>query len=151
VLRDGRTFFLDRSLGGIVVADAIKNYLAPGEAVVVHDELFEQDVEDDVWLEHVGRQQWIALSKDDAIIRKNPPALVAILSCRVKIFVLTKQDMKGGHMASLFVSALPQMRKIVDKYPGPFIVQIEEDGHMRGPLTEKRIVKMLWDKHRIRF
>lgn len=42
------TFFVDRSLGGRIVADALR---AAGAAFVVHDDHFERDAPDQKWLE----------------------------------------------------------------------------------------------------
>jgi hypothetical protein len=45
------TFFVDRSLGGRVVAEALR---AAGEAVEVHDDHFAVDAADQTWLADVG-------------------------------------------------------------------------------------------------
>jgi PIN like domain len=78
LLLEKQTYFIDRSLGGNLVAAALNAKITADESVETHDRLFPQDTDDDVWLGHVGEKGWIALSKDDAIIHRNAPALVAI-------------------------------------------------------------------------
>lgn len=145
--------FVDRSLGGVVVANALRRAIESQEmtdTVIVHDDHFDKDTDDDVWLRHVGERKWVALSKDDAITRKNAPALVAIVHYSVRMFVLLRQDMRGEHMAQLFVDALPSMRRILDKYSAPFIAPIDGNGRVKGVLTEKRILEILRHRHGIK-
>src|SRR3954469_18720819 len=53
-------FFIDRSLGGQVVAEALR---AAGEQVEVHDDHFARDASDETWLGAVGAKGWVVLSK----------------------------------------------------------------------------------------
>jgi len=73
------TFFVDRSLGGKVVADALR---AAGEAVEVHDDHFAADAADQTWLAEIGMRAWVVLSKDDRI-RRNPVEREALLPGRL--------------------------------------------------------------------
>jgi hypothetical protein len=58
--------------------------------------------------------------------------------------------MRGEHMGRLFADALPKMRKIISKFEPPFIAQLDANGSLTGPLTEKRIVGLVKDKYGIR-
>ena len=49
-------FFVDRSLGGHVVAQALRE---AGEQVEVHDDHFARDATDETWLAEVGAKGWI--------------------------------------------------------------------------------------------
>ena len=55
------TLFLDRSLGRVVVADALR---AQGAAVEIHGDHFRHDTADEVWLTEIARRGWIVLTKD---------------------------------------------------------------------------------------
>lgn len=147
------TFFVDRSLGGVVVARSLRHAMeheGAADIVITHDDHFEKDTEDDVWLRHVGEHDWIALSKDDAITRKNAPALVAIVHHGVRMFVLLRQDLKGEQMAHLFVGALPVMRRILVRHSRPFVAPIDGNGRVKGVLTEKKLLEILRHRHGIR-
>ena len=57
-------FFLDRSLGKHIVANALRQ---AGAVVKLHDDHFPQDARDEEWLREVGRREWIVLTKDSRI------------------------------------------------------------------------------------
>jgi hypothetical protein len=67
-LPEASTFFVDRSLGGKILADALK---AAGERIEIHDDHFPKDATDELWLAKVCAKGWVILSKDDRI-RRNP-------------------------------------------------------------------------------
>jgi len=50
------TFFIDRSLGRFAVAEALRG---AGVWVETHDQHFQQDEQDGVWLLEVGRRGWV--------------------------------------------------------------------------------------------
>lgn len=97
-LADPFTFFVDRSLGGVFVAAAIRQ---AGLKVVVHDDEFEPDARDVDWLREVGRRGWVVLTKD-ARIRTNALERGALLSANVAAFMLGRGDMTGPRMASTY-------------------------------------------------
>lgn len=117
-------FFVDRSLGKRVVAQALRD---AGVAVKVHDDHFPQDATDVEWLTAAGKQDWVVLSKDKQI-RRNPLERAAIATASVKAFFLTQQGISGPEMASIFVKALPGMVARADSQPGPFIYTISRAG-----------------------
>jgi predicted nuclease of predicted toxin-antitoxin system len=89
--------FVDRSLGGRVVADALRG---AGEDVRAHDDLFAQDTDDEVWLAEMGKRGWVVLTKD-ALIRRDSLQRRALLSANVAAFVLARGDVSGAVMAAL--------------------------------------------------
>lgn len=58
------TFFVDRSLGRRAVPSALRQ---AGFDVVVHDDVFAADTDDEIWLREAGVKGWIVLVKDDRI------------------------------------------------------------------------------------
>jgi hypothetical protein len=104
------TFFIDRSLGGHVVADGLRG---SGEKVRVHDDLFAQDTDDEVWLADVGQRRWVVLTKD-VLIRRDSLQRRALLAANVAAFVLARGDVSGSVMASAFVTALPLDGQVFD-------------------------------------
>ena len=57
--------FCDRSLGRYKVPARLRLLLP---VVHAHDELFAQDVDDEVWLRTAGERGWIVLTRDDRIL-----------------------------------------------------------------------------------
>jgi len=51
-------FFIDRCLG-TKLADSLRNV---GATVEIHDDHFEQDIEDEDWLREVGKRNWVVLT-----------------------------------------------------------------------------------------
>src|SRR4051794_37837765 len=101
------TFFVDRSLGGRIVADALRK---ADELVEVHDDHFAIDAPDEIWLPDVGARGWVVLSKDDRI-RRNPVERAALRAAGVAAFFLGRSDLRGEQMAAAFVTAVGAMKK----------------------------------------
>ena len=118
------TFFIDRSLGGKLVAQALRN---AGAKVEIHDDHFAPDTPDVDWLVKVGKLGWTVLSKDERI-RRNPVELAALKSAQIKAFFLTQQGMTGADMASVFTTALNGMAKRSVSEPAPFICTLSRKG-----------------------
>ncbi len=113
-------FFLDRSLGGRVVAEALRQ---AGQTVHVHDEHFPQDAKDVEWLTVAGRRGWIVLTKDEHI-RYRAIERRALTQASVAACILTAKGLTSQDMAAVFVKALPKIRRFVAKYRPPFIASI---------------------------
>jgi hypothetical protein len=120
------TFFVDRSLGGRVVADALR---AVGEVVEVHDDHFARDAPDQLWLAEVGAKAWVVLSKDDRI-RRNPVEREALLTAGVAAFFLGRSDLRGDQMAKAFAGALAAMKKALRRFGVPFIAGVSVAGQV---------------------
>jgi hypothetical protein len=119
-------FFVDRSLGGKIVADALR---AAGEHVEVHDDHFAKDAADEAWLADIGGKGWVILSKDDRI-RRNPVERQALLAAGVAAFFLGRSDLRGDQMASAFTAAIPTMKKALRRFMVPFIAGVLLAGHV---------------------
>lgn len=117
-------FFIDRSLGGRLVVQALR---AAGAEIVVHDEVFAQDTPDVEWLAEAGRRGWVVLTKDSAI-RRNPHERQMYREHHVRVFALTRKDLSGPEMADLFVRALPGMLRRVRATEPPFVYSIARNG-----------------------
>jgi predicted nuclease of predicted toxin-antitoxin system len=117
-------FFVDRSLGKHVVAQALR---AAGARVEVHDNHFPQDATDVEWLTEAGARDWVVLSKDKRI-RRDPFERNAFQQARVRAFFLTQQGLSGPEMAEIFVRALREMAKRAGRQPGPFIYAVSREG-----------------------
>jgi PIN like domain len=119
-------FFLDRSLGGRIVFEGLRDQ---GEAVEAHDRHFAQDASDVEWLGAVGRKGWVVLSKDDRI-RLNEVERAALVEAGVAAFFLSRRDLTGPQMADSFVKALPAIKRVLRRFPVPFIARISAQGEV---------------------
>jgi hypothetical protein len=117
-------FFLDRSLGGRIVSSVLRSH---GEAVETHDSHFPKDAPDVEWLGAVGCKGWVVLSKDDRI-RLNEVERRALAAAGVVGFFLSRSNLTGPQMASVFVRALPAMKRALRRFQAPFIARISAEG-----------------------
>jgi PIN like domain len=116
---DPPEFFLDRSLGRYVVADALRG---EGLAVQTLAERYpetEEFIADDVWIREVTADGLVILMKDDRIRRK-PREQEAILESGARAFVVTNARLTGERLAELFVA---NRHRIIQRamHPGPYI------------------------------
>jgi predicted nuclease of predicted toxin-antitoxin system len=118
------TFFLDRSLGKIRIATALRQ---AGAIVHIHDDYFPPNAKDEDWLTQVGRNRWIVLTKDHRIRYRNLER-EALMNAGVGAFILTAGDLQGDEMAEIFVKALPPIAKFLRKHKKPFIARVVRNG-----------------------
>ncbi len=123
---DPLIFFLDRSLGKHIVAEALRQV---GVVVEVHDDHFLQDARDEEWLQEVGQRGWIVLTRDDRI-RYRLHERTALLQAGVRAFVLVRRSLSGSAMAEAFVQALPAMQRFVAQHQAPFIARVTQTGNV---------------------
>lgn len=103
---------------------------AKGLAVEIHDDHFKRDEEDSVWLTKAGQQGWVVLTKDQRL-RYRPLEIAALRSSGARVFILVAGNLRGAEIASVFVRALPAMRRILEAHQGPFIARIAKSGNIR--------------------
>jgi hypothetical protein len=118
-------FFVDRSLGRHIIANALRE---AGAWVELHDDHFSQDAQDQVWLAEVGNRGWVVLTKDKRLryraVEKN-----AMMSAGVRAFVLTARgDLSGAEIGQIFVKALPTIKRSCATDSGPFVAHVNRDG-----------------------
>lgn len=119
---DHLIFFLDRSIGKHIVAEALRH---AGTAVEVHDDHFPPGVHDEEWVPPVGERGWIVLTRDDRI-RYRSQERTALIQARVRVFVLGGRSLPGPAMAEVLVQALLAMRRLVARYQAPFIARVTQ-------------------------
>jgi predicted nuclease of predicted toxin-antitoxin system len=117
-------FFLDRSLGKRIIAEALE---LAGADVRIHDDFFPQDARDEDWLPQVGENGWCVLTKDSHI-KHRLVERTALMVSGVRAFVLVAGNLTGPEMAAIFVKALPRMSRFATKHSPPFIAKIHRDG-----------------------
>jgi hypothetical protein len=123
---EGLTFFVDASLGGKLVPDALRG---AGVRVETHDDHFPQGTPDDVWLRAAGARGWVVLTRDDRI-RYRPRERAALIEAGVRAFVLVGKNQRGAETAALLVKALPALGRYLAGHPGPFVAGIGRAGRV---------------------
>lgn len=137
-------FFCDRALGRRVVPQLIKD---ANEEVRIHDEMFDQDTPDEVWLEVIGKNGWVALTKDSAI-RRNQLLIRSVMTYNVAIFMVGRADATGDEVGKCVVDALPSIKKALRRFRRPLVASVSLTGqvtvlHDRNGLLEKgQVIKV---------
>lgn len=124
---DKPVFFVDRSLGRIDVPDALRG---AGYQCVIHDEHFDQDTEDTIWLSAVAKENWIVLTKDERI-RYRPLELKALESSQLRTFIMVCGNVRGIDTAAILLKAMPRVLDIVNTQKGPFICYIYKNSAVK--------------------
>jgi hypothetical protein len=130
------TFFTDRDLGKNIPSLLRLSGLS---VRAYHEEFPSPTTPDDVWIRQVGTKGWIAITHDRTI-RYTPEAIDALFEAGTKTFVLI-----GNHphakLAESFLSALPQVKRIIRKHDEAFIAKV----YTVNPETSKsKPVARLW-------
>ena len=118
------TYFVDECLGGRLLVDLLS---ATGAQVVLSRDHFPAGTRDVDWLPIVGAKEWVVLTKDRHI-RRRQLEIDALTNARVRAFVLTAADLTGAEQAAVFVKALPRIERICRATRGPIIGAIGESG-----------------------
>jgi predicted nuclease of predicted toxin-antitoxin system len=123
---EGTVFFIDRSLG----VDPIRAELVKAGLVVeIHDDHFNRDEEDRVWLATAGGRGWVVLTKDQKL-RYRPLEIEALRASKARVFVLTAGNLRGVEIGAVFLAALPKMCKVLENVPGPFVARVSKSGKL---------------------
>lgn len=138
-----RVFFVDRDLGkafpAALAAAGIE--VRPYCAVFARD-----DVLDEIWLAHCGRQGWIALTHDRSIglRRRSPAAFPEVFASGVGLIILMGHR-KTSDLADAFICSRTKVEAFLDRHPPPFIAKFysspgAREGEKRGPGRIEMIV-----------
>jgi hypothetical protein len=118
------TFFVDRSLGRVIVPTALRKI---GLNIEVHADHFEHDAPDTLWLQKCGERDWIVLAKDKAI-KKNPLERQAIFTYGLAAFFLIRTEATGEENAKAIIKAINKIVGILENQRRPFIARLNLDG-----------------------
>jgi PIN like domain len=125
--RERVVFFIDRSLGKVDVPNALR---AAGHECEVHDDRFDQQTEDAVWLGAVAARKLIVLTKDERI-RYRPLERQALQLARLRVFIVICGNVRGVETAAILLKAMPRIQKTIDSQKGPFIYYVYKDSTVK--------------------
>lgn len=126
---DELTFFVDRSLGKSIVAGLRAAGLQVLSMADVYGEKAAQLLADEVWLRDAGENDWVVLTKDDAI-RRRPSERDALTEAEVRVFCLTNRNMRAAEQTERFISNRHRILRQAQR-PGPYIYGVYEAGLRR--------------------
>lgn len=122
-------FFVDRSLGKSIVQGLRTTGLTVHSMADIYGEKRAQLLADEVWLRDVGRNDWIVLTKDDAI-RRRPAERDALTEAAARVFCLTNRHLSGTEQTGRFVANRHRILRQARK-PGPYIYGVYEESLKR--------------------
>lgn len=117
-------FFVDRSLGKRIAEGLRGHGLTVHTMASVYGEKRAQQLPDDVWLHDAGTNDWVVLTKDDAI-RRRPAERDALIDAGVRVFCLTSAQLRGEEQTARFVENRNRIIRQARK-PGPYIYGVYE-------------------------
>ena len=118
--------YIDRSLGRNIVPGALR---ALGITVHTEHDVFGDrtpPVPDEEWLERVGREGWVAFTKDTRI-RYRASETDALVRFGVRAFVLSSGNATGRQQAEIYVANLLAIRAAATS-PGPYVYAVRRSG-----------------------
>jgi hypothetical protein len=122
-------FFVDRSLGKSIVAELRKAGLQVLSMANVYGEQTGPGLADETWLADAGKNDWVVLTKDDAI-RRRPAERDALTEAKVRVFCLTNRNLRAKEQANRFVVNVERILHRA-KTPGPYIYGVYDSGIRR--------------------
>lgn len=123
------TFYFDRCFGKRFPM-ALKRANPPFTVEFQNNSKFRHDMNDDEWLEIVGKKGWIVFSHDRKFHSETVEA-AAVKQFGVGCFYLCGANATTWEKLEYFVRAYPRVRDIVNKESGPYIYDISERGRIK--------------------
>lgn len=117
-------FFVDRSLGKSIVFGLRAAGLHVHSMADIYGEGKAQRLADETWLTDAGQNEWVVLTKDDAI-RRRPNERDALIEAQARVFCLTNRNLRGAQQLERFLENRARILRQAEK-PGPYIYGVHE-------------------------
>lgn len=116
------TFFADRS-SGKQLAERLKEI---GLNIEKHDDHFEQNTLDVVWLEECGNRDWVIISSDKAI-KKNFLEKQALMKSNLTSFFFTTANLISEQQFQIVEKAIKRIANVISSNKKPFIARLDKE------------------------
>jgi hypothetical protein len=127
-LHDSCVLYLDEGLSECkAIHSVFENHELRFERHYAHFPDRSKGVEDHVWLELVGRNDWIAITKDKGI-RYLPLERALLKQYRIRQFSFSSGTMSGDEMATILSSHLRAVWNCISKTERPFVAALNKGG-----------------------
>ena len=120
--------YLDRNMGNHVIADELRQV---GQRVEIHDDHLPIDAPDEDWISLVGKQNWIAVTKDKNI-RYRAGEIEAVKHFKARVIVVRAKNSTGNEIADILVKYRDRIRKYSERTSAPFVAGIDRSGSIKG-------------------
>lgn len=121
--------FLDNNLSEALAA----GMTAFGESVIHLKDRFELDVDDEVWLQVIGKEGLILITRDERI-RFRPNELAALRDNGVGAFFLGGKNRNRCELIQQLVRNWPRMKDLAGRTRKPFAFRVPPSGTKFVPL-----------------
>jgi hypothetical protein len=125
-------FFFDRDIG-TAVPRALKLVRQAFDDVHYHDELFDADTQDIVWIPEVGRRNWVVITRNRKIAT-NIAELAAFKAAQLRCFCLMQSrgsQLDRWRTLQRVVKSWDDMHGELEIRPAPFFVGVRQDGSFK--------------------
>lgn len=92
-----------------------------------HDDYFEQNTLDIVWLEECGNRNWVVISSDKAI-KKNFLEKQALMKSNLASFFFTTANLTSEQQFEIVEKAIKRMTNVIFSNKKPFIARLDKEG-----------------------
>ena len=124
--REELVLFLDRNLGKHVIAGKLRS---AGMNVEVHDDHLPADAPDEAWIELVGQNGWVALTKDKNILYR-AAEINSIKKYSARVIVVRAKETTGLEIAEMLVKRERKIVSLAKKTAAPFVAGIYRNGQV---------------------
>ncbi len=114
---------MDRS-SGKRLAEGLKEI---GLNVEKHDDHFEQNTLDIIWLEECGNRDWVVISSDKAI-KKNVLEKQALMESKLASFFFTSAEITTEQQIQVVKKGLKRIANLILSNKKPFIARLDREG-----------------------
>ena len=115
--------FIDRDAWSLLLGRSLTEANIPH---VPHRERFAFDSPDTDWIAATSAENWIGITRDQAIRRK-PNEIAAIRASRAVIFVFTSGNLSAADTADILLRALPAIYRTAARAMRPALFSIHRD------------------------
>jgi hypothetical protein len=102
---------------------------AAGIVFEKHCDYFDRGTNDVIWIPYAGLRGWVVVTTDDNI-RRRAIEKRKVLTRKVRLFVFTNNNTFGAVMAQLLITAMPEMKALIDRQAPPLMASITRQGHV---------------------
>lgn len=120
-------FYFDRAIGKSIPL-ALRELRLP-EEIEIHDELYDDDIDDDVWLNEVGSKGWFVISQD-VHFHTNEAEWDALLRQKMGVFYFPGAKAHRWVTFKLLVRRYDRIVELAKTTPRPFIYEIRRNGRI---------------------
>jgi len=116
-------------------AEMIALWRKAGMTLVLHDEIFHPEADDDIWIPAVSSKEWIIVTADKAMEREH---LESVIEHRARILLLIDNSSGAPQWAAAMIRCLDQSCDLIRSLERPCIIRLAKFGTVtliRGPAS----------------